>query len=489
MSVLTVISGDLRQQLPFSGQPPLKQVLQQAGLLPEQPCGGRGTCGKCAVELEGAVSAPNAAEQTSGVRLCCQAVLLGDAVVRLKQTPVLTQIETGGKQVFRAPAPMTGVYGAAVDLGTTTVALKLCRLSDGAILASAACANPQRSTAADVIGRIEAAMAGHLPQLQRQILSAVELLLAQACQSAGIEPEAVESLVLTGNTTMLYLLTGRNPVSLSAAPFQADCLFGLKTGILGRHAFLPACLHAFVGADLTCAVLASGMTEAKGPALLCDLGTNGELALWNNGTLYVTSTAAGPAFEGAGISCGCLSIPGAIDRVWLEHGTLHCHTIGEADAVGVCGSGLLDAVAVLLQTGAVDETGAAEAKDLVLTETVALEPKDIRAVQLAKAAIAAGIQILLAEAGVSEQALTHVWICGGFGAHLNLQSAAAIGLLPPTLTEKAQVLGNAALTGAVELLLDTRLHNSASMAVRHVDLGGNPKFNETYIDQMFFPET
>src|SRR5699024_935882 len=213
---------------------------------------------------------------------------------------------------------------------------------------------------------------------------------------------------------------GRSPEPLSHAPFLADCLFDMDTTLWNRQVYLPPCMNAFVGADITCAVLASGMTRRPDTALLCDIGTNGELALWKEGHLYVTSTAAGPAFEGAGISCGCGSVPGAIDRVWVENGTIAAHTLGEQPAVGVCGSGLIDAVAAFLETEDIDETGAAELDELPLRDGVCLLPKDIRAVQLAKAAIAAGIQTLLQLAQVPESEIRQLYIAGGFGSHLNV---------------------------------------------------------------------
>ena len=488
MAVLTLYYNESRREISFDAPVPLHEILRSAGIPADHPCGGKGRCGKCAVKLEGQVAAPTEAEIAAGTRLSCQAVLTGDATVWLAHTS-LTQIETANNS-FASIAPMPGEYGAAVDIGTTTIALTLCSLSDGRILASAAVENPQRTIAADVIGRMEAAMAGKLPLLQEMVTDAVRSLLEAACRDADISESLVESLVITGNTTMLYLLTGKDPEPLSHAPFKADCLFGYETEILGKRAYLPPCMDAFVGADITCAVLTSTMTETDQPSVLCDIGTNGEVALWKDGKLSVTSTAAGPAFEGAGISCGCGSIPGAIDKVWLEKGQVCCHTILDAPAVGLCGSGLMDAVSVFLKTEDIDETGAAE-DDLPLTETVHLIPRDIRAVQLAKAAIAAGIQTLLDTTDTDESQLSDFYICGGFGAHLDLNSAANIGLIPRSLVAKARVLGNAALSGALQLLLDTGCRKKAEQlaaASHQLNLGGNPKFNENYIDQMFFPE-
>lgn len=492
MAVLTIIRDGKSQEFNFSPPLLLDAALEQAGFSIPRPCGGRGVCGKCAVTLEGAVSDPNEAERKAGTRLSCQAQLLGDARVTLADSRKTEQIEVHGIDTPIDLRPMEGRLGAAVDIGTTTLALKLYDLPSGRLLGEAAMLNPQTSVAADVMGRISAAMAGQLEKMQQQIVDAIGTLLKDACSKSGQSEDAVDKLVLTGNTTMLYLLTGRDPECLSHAPFRADTLFGNWDTILGKDTYLPACMNAFVGADITCAVLASGMTASSDTSLLCDIGTNGEIALWKDGKLFVTSTAAGPAFEGAGISCGCGSITGAIDKVWVEDGAVRAHTIGEAPAVGICGSGLIDAIAAFLSIEEIDETGATESDDLPLRDGVVLEPRDVRSVQLAKAAIAAGIQTLMESAGTSCGDISALYIAGGFGSHLDVSSAAAIGLIPGELASKVKVIGNASLSGSVRLLLNRESLSQAEEIAKkssHVNLGGNPRFNENYMEQMFFPET
>lgn len=492
MSVLTIVQDGRAKTLSFTPPLPLEGALEQVGVCVAHPCGGRGVCGKCAVTLSGAVSAPNSFEEKAGTRLSCQAVLLGDATVTLPDSRTTQQIAVDGSDTPLTLDPMAGRLGAAVDIGTTTMALKLCDLHTGAVLSGAAILNPQTSVAADVMGRISAAMEGGLKKMKDQVQQAIAQMLTEACSKAAVSEDAVDVLVLTGNTTMLYLLTGRNPEPLSHAPFQADTLFGIHTELLGRYTYLPPCMNAFVGADITCAILASGMCREGKTTLLCDIGTNGEIALWKDGQLFVTSTAAGPAFEGAGISCGCGSVTGAIDRVWVENGRIQAHTIGDAPAVGICGSGLIDAIAAFLQTMEIDETGAAESDQLMLRDGIALLPKDVRSVQLAKAAIAAGIETLLDSSGAACDEIDTLYIAGGFGSHLNVQSAAAIGLIPQELAARVKVIGNASLSGSVQMLLSKGLLADADRigrSARHVNLGGNPKFNENYMDQMFFPES
>ncbi|MBR4078899.1 MAG: DUF4445 domain-containing protein [Christensenellaceae bacterium] len=486
MPQLTIQRGNKHAVIEYHGEPILDAVLAQHGYTVEKPCGGRGTCGKCVVEVSGDISQPNPTELSAGVRLACQTILKGNAEVILPEQKE-ARIQTDGISAETELQPMKGKYGAAIDIGTTTVVLKLYDLRNGKCISEASCINPQRSTAADVMGRIDAAMKGALGQLQQDITNAVSGLLKESC--TDIPDASVSSLVITGNTTMLYLLCGKDPASLSRAPFIADTLFGESIDLFDAEGYLPPCMNAFVGADITCAVLASGMCDSEKPVLLCDIGTNGEIALWKNGTLYTTSTAAGPAFEGAGISCGCGSIVGAIDRVSIENHELCIHTIGDAPAAGLCGSGLIDAISAFLELELIDETGAVDDDELPLDNGIFLLPKDIRAVQLAKAAIAAGIDTILEAAETSYDEICTFYIAGGFGSHLNIESAAAIGLIPELLAGKVKVIGNAALSGAAQILLHTpsvkRAQEIAKSSV-HVNLGGNPKFNERYMDNMFF---
>lgn len=474
MPILTVRQGIRRLDIPFSPGDCLGDLLH--GLDHAHPCGGRGTCGKCRVMIAG---------QAHSVLSCQTRLDNQDTQVFLPESLPISQIALTGTQMEKAGADSR--VGAAVDIGTTTVALALYDLGSGACLAETGMLNPQTSIAADVIGRIDAAINGQLDTQQKLILAAIDTLLERACAQAHIEKDRVTDRVITGNTTMLYLLTGNNPVSLSHAPFEADTLFGVQN----PQGYLPPCMNAFVGADITCAALASGMCQSSETALLCDLGTNGELALWKDGRLYVTSTAAGPVFEGASISCGVASVPGAIDRVWVQDGALCVHTIADAPAIGVCGSGLLDACAAMLELEIMDETGYLEDETCQIAPGVSLTQADIRAVQLAKAAIYAGIRTLLHTACCSPEEIARFHVAGGFGSHARMTSAAAIGMLPENLAARAGTLGNAALRGAAMLLLQSEARREAeaiAASAVHVPLGGNPVFNETYIDAMMFEQ-
>ena len=486
MHTLTVTDADKKYIVKFEGTPTLQQVLEQNGITMPHPCGGRGVCGKCVVDVSGNISEPDEKELAYGCRLSCRTKLNGDASVILCTDKYL-HAESSTQNIKGCNSQENNSkFGAAVDIGTTTVALSVYDLSSGTILASETGLNPQSTVAADVIGRIDAAMHGHLQEMQDMITLCIRELAFNSGYLAQID-----KWIITGNTTMLYLLTGRNPRALSASPFLADHLFGEESLFLGKPLYLPECIHAFVGADITCAILDSGMCDRPETALLCDIGTNGEIALWKEGKLYVSSTAAGPAFEGAGISCGCQSVKGAIEGITLKNDRLQIHTIGNAKAIGLCGSGIIDAIACLLDNGTIDETGSMEEDEAVICEGISLIRADIRNVQLAKAAIAAGIKTLLEITDTKEEELTTCYIAGGFGSHLHIDSAVRIGLLPEALRTKIKVIGNASLKGAASLLTETDLKEKAHGMISNatcINLGGMPEFNDNYIEEMFFTE-
>ncbi|MCC8123130.1 MAG: ASKHA domain-containing protein [Oscillospiraceae bacterium] len=482
-----------------------------------QPCGGKGTCGRCRVLAVGALSPVTAEERKlltdheleEGWRLACAARALGDVEIRLPQAQVFDQISQGEDGHIRPVEPIFSRYGLAVDIGTTTVAARLFSM-DGPVM-GVGMKNPQTAYGADVISRIEQAIHGREGPLTAAIRRALATIMDTLCEKCGISAQEVTGLVVTGNTTMLYLLTGRNPVSLSAAPFAADYLFGefmsgAELELPGTaRVYFPRCVSAFVGADITTAILASGMAHSVRPGLLVDLGTNGELALWHGGQFHCCSTAAGPAFEGVGIHMGVYSVRGAIDKVWIDEGKICYSTIGDEAAVGICGSGIVDALAVMLEAEVIDETGAfcdnmpaAYADYILETENgpafhigggIIVTGADVRSVQLAKGSIRAGMETLLDAAGVAKSELDVLYIAGGFGSFINIASAVSIGLIPEELAGKVKILGNAAQVGAAMLLCDQgRIAESEVLARQGetVHLEANPVFTEHYINHMLF---
>ncbi|MBR7097790.1 MAG: DUF4445 domain-containing protein, partial [Clostridia bacterium] len=387
----------------------------------------------------------------------------------------------------------------AVDIGTTTLAARLYD-SKGTLLSETSRLNPQQEWGADVISRIEAALDGKQGSLATAIRVAVNDILSKLSIQASIEPTAIDSVVITGNTVMLSLLTKESVEPFSHAPFDAKRLFGetltaeqLELSALSPNTsvYLPPCISAFVGADTTCAILATELTKQNVPTLLADIGTNGEMALWNDGKLTVCSTAAGPAFEGVGISMGMRGAEGAIDKVTVSNGTLQAHVIGDAEPKGICGSGLVDAVACMLDEEILDESGFLENEPFEIKAPVTLTQKDIRMLQLAKSAICAGLMTLMENDRLTPSDVPILSIAGGFGNYLNMESAARIGLLPKALAEHAKAVGNAALGGAVMLLLNETYRAKAEVLTKNavtLDLSSNHTFSEFYMSGMMLGE-
>lgn len=472
----------------------------------DHPCGGAGKCLACRIKARGHLSPPGPVERDAlgaeklaqGWRLACLTRALGDVELELGDKG-LGQIQSQAVLPDFAYDPLYRHHGVAVDIGTTTLCAQL--FAGPEMVAEVSRKNPQTAFGADVISRIDASLKGRGEELAAAIGGALREMTHELCEQHSIVQSQVEVLVITGNTTMLYLLTGRSPASLSAAPFQADHSFGeflpayAFPGRLGlspeAKIYLPRCISAFVGADITTAILASGMTAQEETTLLVDIGTNGEMGLWHGGQLFVCSTAAGPAFEGVGLACGTYGLPGAIDRVWVEGEEIHFSTIGGQEALGLCGSGVVAAVAALLATEQIEESGYMEAEQYAFSDDVFISAEDVRKVQLAKAAIRAGMETLLAEASLSWDEVSRLYLAGGFGSFLNLESAAAIGLLPPSVIPRTQVLDNAALGGATMILRNqafmeetTKLAQSA----HSLSLDTSPVFMESYVEQMMFAE-
>lgn len=482
MSVLEVVRGGAVVRIPFDAPQPLGALLALHGLMLPQPCGGRGTCGKCRVALTGECSPPDEAELRHGARLACRAVLLGDCRVELPPPVPLRVLLDTPPLIPVTPRPG---LGAAVDVGTTTLAATVYDLTRGTVVGCAGQANPQAAVAADVMGRISAALEGQAEALGRWVADAVDALLHACAGNAEVGP-----IVFTGNTAMLCLLAGEDITPLAHAPFTGAPRFGTWHAWRGHEAYWPPCPAAFAGADVLCGILATGLTDAPEPALLLDVGTNSEIALWDGEALTLCAAAAGPAFEGASISCGMGGTAGAIDRVWLEGNRPGVHVLGGGEAVGICGSGLVDAAACLLRLGWLDFTGAAEVPLLPLAPGVALQQNDIRQLQLAKAAISAGVRRLLAERGLQAGDIRRVLLSGGFGQCIHRDSAAAIGLLPPQLAARAEGVGNAALRGASLLLMDPGLAaRAASLAAeaQWLSLSGDAAFERMFLEEIDFP--
>ena len=516
--VLRVRHGDGREQAaPIAPGDTVLDAARRAGAMVLAPCGGAGTCGHCAVTLE---ERDGNGETRSRVVLACQTPAEDGMTVLLDGAGGMA-VTTGGT----ASAPRGGAaqpgddtrYGLAVDIGTTTIAVYLVSLPDLAIREETGLVNPQAPYGGDVISRIQAAGdPANLDALRDGVRRAIADVAADLCARRGIEPSAIERVSCAGNTVMECLAAGIDPTPLGAFPFTPPTLFGLEEDLspLPARTYLAPAVAAYVGGDITAGIHVAGMRERVGLQLLVDIGTNGEMALGNRDGIACCATAAGPAFEGAGITFGMPALPGAISAVRLREGDLAIDVIGEDEARGLCGSGLLDAVAALLDAGVIDETGylldADEAADEAPPAVVArlgeeggqavcyldparrvwLSQADVRQAQLAKGAIRAGIEVLLARRGVSAGDVDELALAGGFGTHLDVRSAARIGLIPPELADRAVALGNAAGMGAVAALADegrAALQDIAG-SCDYLELSTDPGFNDAYIEAMGFDE-
>ncbi len=475
----------------------LGDALRLSGVAFGMPCGGHGRCGKCGVQARGELAPPSAEEQQKLIgmpppmdgfvwRMACLCGLLGTAEVLLpteSATSVLPYpLPASQRPGFHAAEP-----GIAVDIGTTTIAMQL--YSPGsAPMNELHEMNRQSIYGADVLSRIDHAAAhGVEPQrlcLENQLSRMMEQLRTQA----GMPLHAIRSMVITGNTTMLHILTGLNPQSLGVSPFTPVSVFGCSQELFGIPAYLPRCISAYVGADITCGILATRLCEPGRNHLLVDIGTNGEMALFARERLFCCATAAGPAFEGAQISMGMPALAGALDQVDFHADRWEYHVLGETKPIGLCGSGLVDALCALRQAGVLEASGRLAASPYLLGDSgVSITQADVRNVQLAKAAIAAGIDTLLHEAHLLAEDVDALFLCGGFGSYLKPKKASEIGLIPEALVHCTVAAGNTALRGAADMLFSPPLRALSQELIQgaqEVPLATHPYFMERYIDHM-----
>lgn len=452
------------------------------------PCGGKGKCGRCRVQVRGELSAPDETERAilrdaaDGIRLACRAVCMGKVVLTSEMNTVVAI--TDKYDCYGADAPISnGKFGAALDIGTTTLAAKLIETATGRVITTATAPNPQSRYGADVTTRMEYAVNGGAEELRELVVDAVNSLLRE------LTNEPIHTAVIVGNTAMLCLLTGADVTGMTVAPFIPESKFGIFTDarkILGKcsveRLYFAPCVSAFVGADTVAASLACNI-GGLGSTLLCDIGTNGELVFAKDGKITCTSTAAGPALEGAEISCGMTAGRGAVDRVRITDGHLSVSAIEDAPAIGICGSGLISAAAALLDLGVLEPSGYLEAP-FKITEGVTLLPTDIRKLQAAKAAVRAGIEIL-----TRENIPDRVVMAGGFGHYLDIGDCIRIGLLPEWVRGRTVSVGNAALTGACMMLQNGALIEEAERFTKtaelcELDLCG--EFPDKYVESIIF---
>jgi len=581
----------------------------RAGLAIQTPCGGKGTCGKCRVQVNSGPCAASAAEKeilgdsevADGWRLACQTEICAETVVTVpasslfaSRQQILTEAASGAgadilpgvrkiyveldaatladsdsdlmrlersigafkidlsllrrlpKLLRRHDLKGTAVladhrlidfepgdttescYGAAFDIGTTTLVGSLLDLRTGEERGLCSRMNPQVSFGDDVLSRIRHASAAreNLAELRRSIITAVGEMVEDLCRQASISPGQIYEAALAGNTTMEHLLCGLDVEQLGHVPFAPVHGRGLllAAGELGlpiHHSgsgYVFPVISGFVGGDAVAGILATRLTEADGPTLMVDIGTNGEIVLAHDGRIWAASTAAGPAFEGARISCGMRATTGAIEKIVFAD-DLNISVIGNVAPVGLCGSALVDLAAGLLATGIVSPQGrllppnelpaglpeplrrrvrtSGRQVEFLLAEggdaPVTITQRDVRELQLATGAIRAGVNILLRQARLAAEDLRRVLIAGGFGSFIRRSNAQRIGLLPGRIDHsRIHYVGNTSLSGARWALLSTRARKRAEQLardVRHVQLSEDANFQMEFAEAMIFPDT
>ncbi len=460
----------------------------------EFPCGGKGTCGRCKIKLLDGKIEMNVEHQRKVKnlnlgdewRLACFCRADADIVIEVSQ---FEEIILADDSTFSFQ-PQNG-YGIAIDVGTSTIVLQLLDLQTGHVIDVAASLNPQVKYGADLISRIQKGLDGLQKEMQRLIHKKLGEMLAGISE---IHLVNVTKVVLVGNTAMHHIFSGLNLRPLSFYPFEPDDpgvqkfsshTLGWKLSEQVDIRFLPS-IGSFVGSDILAGIAATKMAERKELSVLIDLGTNGEIVLGNCDRIICASTAAGPAFEGAKISQGMRAVTGAISSVEFSDGMLKCHVIGNTPARGICGSGLIDAMAVFLENGRIGMFGEINSGEetILLAPGVFLTQQDIREFQLAKAAVAAGLNILLNRFDITFDEVKNIFIAGGFGNFLNLQNVIKTGLIEAR-EDQIIKMGNTALMGAKMFLFsnETAIQDILNITT-HINLEADPLFQDIFIEKL-----
>lgn len=478
---ITINYKNEKKEFFYGNEVKISDVIKQNGYDFAMPCGGVGKCGKCRIKADGCLNDITEAEKKlldseneSGIRLACEATALGDCEITLFDVG-----QYSGTADFDFDwniNPITGdknLIAGVVDIGTTTVAVYAYKMPECELLNSCVVKNPQISIGADVVSRLDYAAKNGSEFLS----SLIKNEIAKAFDSFNLAPDFT---VVTGNTAMLHFYKNVPSTNLAVFPFEMTDSFG----VISETECIPKCISAFIGADITCGIISSGILNHE-KAMLIDIGTNGEIVCKDGDNFICCSAAAGPAFEGANIKNGSPSVNGAINKVYNIGNRIEYTTIGNAKPCGICGSGLVDAVAVMLRLGIIDESGYLE-NDFYLSDSgICITPQDIRAVQTAKAAVRAAIETVCGNIENVEK----FYIAGSFGKYLNIDNASQIGLLPKNIKNKTVCVGNTAAAGAAMMLFDkSDFFKAQKIAEKSVtlQLASDETFYRNYIKYMNF---
>lgn len=496
------------------------EAAAKAGVDIDGNCGGKGTCGKCKVKIA-----------SEGYVLACLTHIKEDTVVEIPETETTASRKKKLVKLpdsFKADKGESGSVGVAVDIGTTTLVVMFWDLETGRMLDIDAMTNPQGVYGADVISRISFTMENDdgCQILHDKVVNAINSTVEEFCSKKGCDINRIKKYAVVGNTTMSHLFLNVAPASLAVAPFAPA--FTGKVVMTGEEAALagdPSArvvvapnIAGHVGSDITAGIITTDLMDMDKGHLFIDIGTNGEIVLSAKGRILACSTAAGPAFEGNSVKYGMRAAAGAIERVDLEEEGVKIGSIGDSDPIGICGSGIIDAVGELIRTGVADKSGRILKKDRARSkgisehildniaeseggndfllyagekpeENVYITQKDVREIQLAKAAISAGISIMMEEIGIGIDEIEKVSIAGAFGNYIRRESALNMGLLPGVDIEKIQAIGNSAGIGASMILLSEAAEAEAervSKTVEHIELAEKKNFQDEYLKGMRF---
>ena len=516
----TVVQGEKEIEIEGTCGQTVMELLQEAEIYLDAVCGGRGTCGKCKVRfLEGAPS-PTEEEQRrltiseleKGYRLACKAIPKGQCRVLVEAEEKFSVLSE--YSVRKTPSEETitdetvsGImkeepsYGLVADIGTTTIVMQLIECENGSVVDTFTTLNHQRAYGADVISRIHASNTGKQENLQQLIREDLQRGISELLKG---KKARIGHMVISGNTTMIHLLMGYSCETLGVYPFtpvnldriesDSERLFG-ETKYEFPITILPG-ISTYVGGDIVAGLLACGFHANEKISMLIDLGTNGEMAIGNKDKILVASTAVGPAFEWGNITCGTGSIQGAISHISSENGDFRIETIGGKEPIGICGTGVIDIMAEILERGWMDKTGLLdevyEEEGICITEkekSIRFYQKDVREIQLAKAAVRAGIETLIHEYGIDSEEIDTIYIAGGFGYTLNVQNACRMGLFPKLCEEKLRAIGNSSLQGAIQYLLERDAKENIEnirKCSKEISLALCEKFQDSYIENMYF---
>lgn len=446
----------------------LSEVLIKNGKTLPHLCGGRGTCKKCSVYVNGKEE------------LSCQYKVKSDIEVFVPENEDILS-ETGANE----SGETTENCCLALDIGTTTLALALISLETNDIIKVVTRTNPQRTFGGDVMTRIERCRKNGVNELQKILIDKINETVSE------LTSDSIDMMYVAGNTAMLHLFFGIDCSSLGVFPYTTVFLesrkekgsdLGLKN--IENVVSLP-CISAFVGADLVAGLNYAQMPTDNKYNLLIDLGTNAEIVLYNSDSLLCTSAAAGPCFEGANITCGMSATDGA---VYSYHRDGTFETVNNKSPQGICGTGLVDIIAELTENGTIDETGYMECGDFYLANNVKLTQQDVRQFQLAKSAVYSAVSALLKEKAISFEDIGKLFISGGFSAKINIKNAVKVGLLPKELEEKCTPINNSSLLGTVKYACNKTDLSVYLKNARYIDLSANQYFSDLFIENMEFNE-